>query len=173
MAGAGNLVLLQSCAGPINPYRFFTIGEAKCLNALSEQIIPADDEWPGATYAGVINYIDKQLVEVFIEDQPKYRAGIQALQLTCENLYGNTFEDLKGDVQIAFLHKIENNEVGGDHWQNFQPSDFFNMVIDHTMQGFYGSPRHGGNRNYVSYRMLDLDYPLVIGQNRYRGGHGK
>ena len=35
------------------------------------------------------------------------------------------------------------------------------------MQGFYGSPRHGGNRNYVSYKMLGLEYPRVIGQNRY------
>ena len=36
------------------------------------------------------------------------------------------------------------------------------------MQGFYGSPRHGGNRNYASYRMLGLEYPPVLGQNRYR-----
>jgi gluconate 2-dehydrogenase gamma chain len=35
------------------------------------------------------------------------------------------------------------------------------------MQGFYGSPRHGGNRDYVSYKMMKLDYPHVIGQNRY------
>jgi hypothetical protein len=35
------------------------------------------------------------------------------------------------------------------------------------MQGFYGSPRHGGNSNYVSYKMMKLDYPHVMGQNRY------
>ena len=35
------------------------------------------------------------------------------------------------------------------------------------MQGFYGSPRHGGNKDYVSYRMLGLEYPDIIGQNRY------
>jgi len=86
LAGAGNLILLPSCVRSINPYRFFTVDEAKCVIALSEQIIPADDEWPGATYAGVINYIDKQLVEVFIEDQSKYREGILALQLTCQQM---------------------------------------------------------------------------------------
>jgi gluconate 2-dehydrogenase gamma chain len=36
------------------------------------------------------------------------------------------------------------------------------------MQGFYGSPRHGGNRDYLSYRMLGIDYPQVIGRNRPR-----
>jgi gluconate 2-dehydrogenase gamma chain len=32
--------------------------------------------------------------------------------------------------------------------------------------GFYGSPRHGGNKDYISYRMLGLDYPLIIGRNK-------
>ena len=41
------------------------------------------------------------------------------------------------------------------------------MIRDHTMQGFYGSPRHGGNKGYASYKMLGLEYPRVIGQNRY------
>ena len=173
LAGAGNLILLPSCVRSINPYRFFTVDEAKCVIALSEQIIPADDEWPGATYAGVINYIDKQLVEVFIEDQSKYREGILALQLTCQQMIGKAFEELEFDVQTEFLYKIEKNEVNGDAWHDYKPSDFFGMIISHTMQGFYSSPRHGGNRNYLSYRMLDLDYPLIVGQNRYRGVNGE
>jgi gluconate 2-dehydrogenase gamma chain len=41
------------------------------------------------------------------------------------------------------------------------------MVRQHSLQGFYGSPGHGGNREYISYRMLGIDYPKVIGQNRY------
>jgi len=169
LAGIGNLIALPSCVSNINPYRFFTAEEAKCVIALSEQIIPADDEWPGAAYAGVINYIDKQLVEVFIEDQMKYREGILALQLSSQKMFGDSFERLEFDVQTKFLNKVANNEVDRDHWNNNKPSDFFNMVINHTMQGFYGSPRHGGNRNYISYKMLDLDYPLIVGQNRYRG----
>ena len=44
---------------------------------------------------------------------------------------------------------------------------FFNLVIRHSMQGFYGAPRHGGNRNYMSYRMMGLDFPLVVGRNHY------
>ena len=40
------------------------------------------------------------------------------------------------------------------------------------MQGFYGSPRHGGNKDYASYRMLGLDYPNIIGQNRYGVARG-
>jgi gluconate 2-dehydrogenase gamma chain len=36
------------------------------------------------------------------------------------------------------------------------------------MQGYYGSPIHGGNKDYMSFDMLGLDYPLNIGQNRYQ-----
>ena len=92
MAGLGSLIVLPSCVSDIKPYRFFTVKEANCVIALSEQIIPPDEEWPGATYAGVIDYIDKQLVEVFIEEQSNYRKGIQALQATCQNMFGKDFE---------------------------------------------------------------------------------
>ncbi|SFS39221.1 gluconate 2-dehydrogenase gamma chain [Porphyromonadaceae bacterium NLAE-zl-C104] len=52
-------------------------------------------------------------------------------------------------------------------WGKINQKEFFNIVLRNTMQGFYGSPRHGGNKNYVSFRMMRLDFPLLIGQNRY------
>jgi gluconate 2-dehydrogenase gamma chain len=42
------------------------------------------------------------------------------------------------------------------------------MLRNHVMQAYYGSPRHGGNPGYASYKMLGIDYPPLIGQNRYR-----
>jgi gluconate 2-dehydrogenase gamma chain len=35
------------------------------------------------------------------------------------------------------------------------------------MQGFYGDPRHGGNRDRVSWKMLGVPYPPVRGRLRY------
>jgi gluconate 2-dehydrogenase gamma chain len=37
-------------------------------------------------------------------------------------------------------------------------------VCDHCMQGYYGSPRHGGNRDFASWKMLGLPYPQVVGR---------
>ena len=45
--------------------------------------------------------------------------------------------------------------------------DFFNLVRSHTFQGYYGSPRHGGNRNAVSWHMLGLDEPPLRGRAQY------
>ena len=36
-------------------------------------------------------------------------------------------------------------------------ASFFALVIDHTMQGFYGSPQYGGNRDEASWKMLAIE----------------
>jgi gluconate 2-dehydrogenase gamma chain len=41
------------------------------------------------------------------------------------------------------------------------------MLRNHTLEGYYGSPRHGGNRNAVSWRMLGLTEPPVRGRAQY------
>jgi gluconate 2-dehydrogenase gamma chain len=50
---------------------------------------------------------------------------------------------------MAFLRQIE-------HDTSSPLASFFAMVIDHTMQGFYGSPEHGGNRDEASWKMLGI-----------------
>jgi gluconate 2-dehydrogenase gamma chain len=62
---------------------------------------------------------------------------------------------------------MESGELSGQEWGTVDQRRFFKTLLDHTMQGFYGSPRHGGNCNYVSYKMMKIDYPHVIGRNRY------
>lgn len=165
----GSLLLIPQCSIKSLPvYRFFTNEEGKCIIALCEQIIPRDES-PGATDAGVIFYIDRQLSGVFHYYQDTYRTGITQLQEYCHSKYSKKFEDLDGKVQIGLMKAMESNKIGKDEWPpEGQASKFFNLVLNHTMQGFYGSPIHGGNKDYVSFRMLKIDYPLVVGQNRYR-----
>ena len=162
----GGALILPACYHKSAPFRFFTQKEADCLIAICECIIPADDA-PGATDAGVIYYIDKQVMGFFKKSKNLYREGIASLQKDCNKLFGSDFELLENEKQVEYLQSIENNAAPMDSWTTVKPSDFFNMVISHTMQGFYGAPRHGGNKDYVSYRMLGIGYPFVIGQNRY------
>ena len=66
----GSVLLFPSCRQQQTIYRFFTPEEALCIIAFCEQIIPRDES-PGATDAGVIYYIDRQLSGVFHYDQEK------------------------------------------------------------------------------------------------------
>ena len=167
VAGFGSILLMPSCLKQAGPYRFFTPEEASCVIALCEQIIPEDEYGGGATEAGVINFIDRQLVAVFDYDQVVYQQGIAALQQSCLDLHGKRFESLGTETQFRTLKMLEAGELPGTPWGELEPNRFFRLVIEHTMQGFYGAPRHGGNRNYMSYKMMGLDFPLLVGRNHY------
>ncbi|MDR1335605.1 MAG: gluconate 2-dehydrogenase subunit 3 family protein [Tannerella sp.] len=162
----GGLLIAPACTPSAGSrYRAFTDGEAACLIALCEQLIPAD-EYPGATDAGVIHFIDRQSKLRFPNERTLFKRGVASLQAWCRAERGQLFEDLDAPAQTAIMQAMEKDEIKSDLWE-VSPREFFNRLLARAMQGFYGSPRHGGNRDYVSFKMLKLDYPQLIGQNRY------
>lgn len=165
--GTGSICILPGCMKPTSEWRFFTDAEAKLMDALSDQIIPPD-EWPGGRESGTTNFIDKQLVGPYTRFQPVYRKGFAAIQESCNTKYGKKFEDLPWDQQTIFLENMEAGNMKESAWAEGFDKEFFSMIRNHTMQSYYGNPRHGGNKNNMSYKMLKLDHPLIIGQNRYK-----
>jgi gluconate 2-dehydrogenase gamma chain len=167
-AGAGSTAVIAGLGRKVRPkYRFFTDAEAAMLIEICEQIIPHDDV-PGATETGAIHYIDRQLCGVFARHQQTYRRGLESFRQTCLEIYKMPFEELSGSRKFEALRAIELGSAPKALWSNPPPHVFFNLVLAHTMQSFYGSPRHGGNRDYASYRMLGLDYPPVTGRSHRR-----
>jgi len=174
-AGAGGMVFLVGCSNPerFSLYRYFTEKEAALVDALADQIIPPG-KWSGGKEAGVTHYIDKQLAGKLSRFQKDYRKGLDAIQKTSMHLHSKLFTSLSTNEQMRFLKEMESAKFSAQPalqkvWDKGFDTSFFRLVRDHSMQGFYGSPRHGGNINHVSYRMIGLDYPLIIGQNRYKG----
>lgn len=164
----GGMMLAPACASGPEHWRFFTEAEAVVVEAIAEEIIPADQD-PGAREAEVVTYIDRQLAGVFRRHQEAYRQGIAGIQQTSTILFGRTFEALDGPRRTDVLRSLEQGAPPGAVWKSASPQAFFELVRDHAMQGFYGSPRHGGNRGFASFRMIGLDYPRIVGQNRYGG----
>lgn len=178
LLGSGSILLLSRCnyLSATSNWRFFTEKEATIVDAIVEQIIPTD-EWSGAKDAGVTNYIDKQLVGPLSRHQQEYRISLAAVEASCIMLFQKSFEALSWEIQTDFLKKMERGKLSESKkedgasnkiWDGGADRAFFNLIRRNTMQGFYGSPRHGGNKNYVSYKMVGLDYPFIIGQNRYK-----
>src|ERR1700736_1263519 len=52
--------------------RFFTAAEAKIVQAACERIFPSDENGPGASEAGVVIYIDRQLAGPYGRDKYRY-----------------------------------------------------------------------------------------------------
>lgn len=167
----GGTLYLSGCgpAKSAKKWRVLTDAEAELVEAITSQIIPTDQD-PGAREAGCVNFIDKQLAGFYSEHLPLYRRGLVGVNQTSQAMYAKAFLALSWEDQTSVLKRLETGKAQGQTWQEDSSRQFFRLIRDHTMQGFYGSPRHGGNRNYVSYRMMGLDYPQIVGQNRYENG---
>ena len=150
------LFVLTAAAMPLyaGPAVVFTANEAALITALTDHIIPADDV-PGALAAGVIFYIDKQLAGPLRRYHAAYQTGLAGFEASCRQQTKKAFLELDRKTQSAFLQTVES-------------SAFFNMVVDHTMQGFYGSPEHGGNRGEASWKMLGIE---AVMQGHVNQGH--
>jgi gluconate 2-dehydrogenase gamma chain len=152
-----------ACGKPDSRWRALREDEARTLAAACDQIIPPDQD-PGAAQAGVVVFIDRQLATRQKKTLPTWRAGIAALDATARRRQGKPFAELAGDQQTALLQQIERGEGDKADWGELAPADFFRLLHGHTMMGFYGDPRHGGNKERVAWRMLGVPDPPVRGR---------
>ncbi len=93
-----------------------------------------------------------------------------ALQATCRQQFAKSFEALAWDEQTKVLLSLESGRAAKEFWKSPASGEFFNLMLEHTMQGFYGPPWHGGNHNNVSFKMLGLDFPHPPSRNRAPNG---
>ncbi len=166
----------QTKAGEIKvPLRFFTAAEARVVQAAAERIFPSDANGPGATEAGVVIFIDRQLAgpygkdkyrytkAPFVESVPEhgyqgketpreiYRVGIAGL--------GN-FAELKPAEQDQRLHAI-------------QTTTFFRLLRQHTIEGMFSDPMHGGNSGMVGWQLIGYPGPLMSYRDQIDKSYGE
>jgi gluconate 2-dehydrogenase gamma chain len=143
------------CHGKSGNWDFLSDAHAATLAALCDQIIPADD-FPSASQAGVVIYIDRQLARHYRRHRAIYSDGLESVDSLSRQHFGSQFAAATPAQQLQIVIALEK-----DH------REFFSLVREHTMEGYYGSPRHGGNRDAVSWRMLGLDEPPLRGRAQY------
>jgi len=156
-AGAlGTVAVAAGCNGERRSgYDFLADNHAQTLAAICDQIIPADD-YPSASQAGVIDYIDRQLSRHYRPHREAYIAGLAIADALCRSRCGCDLAAAPPEKQQEVVAALEQHH-----------REFFDLVRKHTMEGFYGSPRHGGNRDAVSWRMLGLPEPPLLGRAQY------
>jgi gluconate 2-dehydrogenase gamma chain len=152
LAGAA---LAAGCSSRRDEWEFLSEGQAANLAAVCDQIIPADD-YPGASQAGVVRYIDHQLTGPYRRHQKTYTAGLRQVDNLCRSRFGIRLTDAASEQKLWTVRALEE-----------QSRTFFELVRSHTMEGYYGSPRHGGNRDAASWHMLGLAEPPVRGRAQY------
>ena len=154
---------MGACLGTSNPWRCLSMEEARTLEAICERVIPADQD-PGAAWAGAVVFIDQQLAGPYRRLRKTYQWGLSATNQTSLARFGRLFAELAPQQQDTVLESMDTGQARGEYWKPVSAKAFFDLVVNHTKQGFYGDPRHGGNRQRVSWKMLHLPYPPVRGR---------
>ncbi|WP_424138741.1 gluconate 2-dehydrogenase subunit 3 family protein [Roseomonas chloroacetimidivorans] len=156
------------------PYRFLNGAEAGFIEAAVDRLIPDDDNWPGALWAGVPAYIDGQLAGAYGQGARFYASGPWAqglpsqgyqLALNPSQLYRTSLAAILRDLgtknidfaratpeqRDAYLRDLENGRVdcGG-----FSSAYFFETLLANTIEGFFADPIYAGNRDMVGWRMI-------------------
>jgi len=154
--------------------RFLDDSEKRFLDSAVGRLIPRDEHWAGAAEAGVVNYIELQMAGAWGRGELLYRHGpfragspSQGFQLeyTPAELFrrsisainahfvaqGKAFDQLPPAEQDSYLASLER---GGIDLDGVPCNVFFELLLKHTVEGFFSDPIYGGNKNKVGWRML-------------------
>jgi gluconate 2-dehydrogenase gamma chain len=152
-----------------------TATEAAFLSAAYDTFIPADRLSPSGTDCGLVTFIDRQLAgawgggarlyrggpfikgtreqgyQLSLTPREFFAAGIKAANEWTRKTYGKDFDRLAAAEREAALKamdagKAELNEIDG--------KQFFEMLYQSAMEGFFADPIYGGNRDKVAWRMV-------------------
>jgi len=124
------------------------------LQLVVDRIIPPDGD-PGGWESGVGDYLARQFERDLKDVVDMYRTGLDALAAEAQALYGIDFAALTASAIDALLARLERGEVATT-W-TINPADFFVMLVNHSMEGYYGDPGNGGNRNGASWKMIGFE----------------
>jgi gluconate 2-dehydrogenase gamma chain len=86
-----------------------------------------------------------------------FRAGIGSANAYCRKTYRKEFDRLGPEQQVEVLQGLEQGRIA---IEQVPAQDFFDLLLDATMEGFFADPIYGGNRDKVSWKMIG--FPGVI-----------
>ena len=165
---AGEPVRLQAQSGTVKvPLRFFTAEEARVVTAACARIFPSDASGPGATEAGVVVFIDRQLAGPYGRDKFRYTKG-PFVESYPEHGYqgkespGETYRaGIKALGDFASLSPVEQDAK----LRSIEKTHFFQLLRAHTIEGMFSDPMHGGNAGLIGWQLAGYPGPQMSYRN--------
>lgn len=158
------------------PLRFFTESEALIMVAATERIFPRDEHGAGATDAGVVVYIDRQLAGPYGRDKYRYT---KAPWIESVPEHGYQKKDTPRDVYRGglkhlgpeFLSKSPAEQDAA--LQAIENTRFFQLLRAHTLEGVFSDPMHGGNANLVGWKLIGYPGPRLSYRDEIEKHYGE
>jgi gluconate 2-dehydrogenase gamma chain len=141
---------------------FFSVDQAKEIDAIIARIIPTDD-MPGAREAGAVYFIDRALTTFASDDQNAYREGLLQLQARIQEVFPGVqkFSAATPEQQDEILRSFDQNTQAGRRraFSAGAGQNFFETLRVHTIIAFLIDPDSdsGGNRDGVGWKVIGRD----------------
>jgi gluconate 2-dehydrogenase gamma chain len=147
--------------------------EAATIAAFCERLIPSDATGPGAREANVIRYIDRSLAGDLSPFRAAYSAAVLAINAYSQQAFGAQFTALTPAQQDQILDDMDRNRTDRQDptleqipraASPFLPNAkaVFEMIRTHAVQGMFGDPQHGGNTNFVGWKLVRFPGPRLV-----------
>jgi gluconate 2-dehydrogenase gamma chain len=125
--------------------------QRRTLGALIDTLVPDDEYGPGGLAAGADVYVARLLLGNQ-HTAGMYRENLAALDSYAQDRYGGQFAELDAEDRTNTLRAVEDGTASGP----FVPdaATFFAMAHHHMLEGMFGDPVHGGNRQLIGWKLL-------------------
>lgn len=162
---AGAPIVVSARQGKVKvALRFFSGREAKVIVAACERIFPADESGPGATQAGAMVYIDRQLAGPYGTDKYRYTKPPFVKSLPAHGYQGRdnpqqTYR--KGIAELGADFVALDGAQQDERLAAIEKTHFFQLLRQHTIEGMFCDPMHGGNADLIGWQLLGYPGPQM------------
>ncbi len=138
--------------------------QREVLAAVMDRLLPPDERGPGARQLGIPGYVERTLGAGHAKWEPIYRQGLDALDAAAKRLYERPFPALRAADQDAVLHAFDDDLAGVLPETTDGPPGraFMDLFLEHLHEGWFGDPRHGGNRDGAGWAMIGYPGPRPV-----------
>lgn len=151
-AFVGGTTLLDACVGdaPANgaaaggtgrTIGTFTVKDQAFLDEIADTILPTTSKSPGAKAAGTGTFMAVMVTDCYTPaDQAIFRAGMSAVNETCQTLHKTSFMEATPAQRHAVLVQLDQEQHGYMRSKKAEdPTHYFRMMKELTMLGFFTS----------------------------------
>jgi gluconate 2-dehydrogenase gamma chain len=140
-------------------------GQMRILEAFIDRLIPSDETGPGAVEAGAQTYIDRQLAGYLAAETTAFIAGLEATNEYARRAHGSPFAELSAAKRDEVLTALEAGRADG-----FPAArNFFNRARRLTIEGMFGDPHYGGNKDFAGWDLIRYPGPSpAVGPEQQR-----
>ena len=176
---------LATAPGAAAGYTYMKPHEAAFVEAVVDHMIPKDELTGSGTDIGLAVFIDRALAggwgkgdrlymqgpwlrgtpnqgyQLPLTPAELYRAAILGCDAHCRKAFGKDFAGCTGEQKESFLKDLSGGKITLDG--GLAGRAFFAMLYENVMEGLFGDPVYGGNKDKVGWKMIG--FPGVIATN--------